>query len=78
MLGKKHSDATKRRIKRAMNNYWAEHKDERIEENKGVYGSTAGTVVSNDHDLVKTSEYLKNLQEAEQARKGIKKNVEQS
>jgi hypothetical protein len=53
-------------------------------ENQGVYGSTASTAstASNenttDPELARTTEYLKNLQEAEQARKGIKKNVEQS
>lgn len=31
MLGKKHSDVTKRRIQRAMNDYWAEHKEERMD-----------------------------------------------
>jgi hypothetical protein len=54
------------------------------EENNDLYCSTASTAstASNenttDPELARTTEYLKNLQEAEQARKGIKKNVEQS
>jgi hypothetical protein len=49
-----------------------------------VYGSTASTASTasientTDPDLVKTSEYLKNLQDTEQGRKGIKKKVEHS